>query len=328
MKNRLHDAPVKIIQILPVDNKDTSKQPLKPADFSFFKRMTQACREAAGWVLRGGSPIAEERQPERESHQAGTAVNEPAPLLESPNSAVRPSDVQQPEMPHSMVDLSAPACRTNIVVRDLALLPEIDREPTEPSEPINNPHFSLTDLRHRLESTKTAIAGQWRREKEQIAAVKVLTIQRLVSSTEAARLSLSVARLRLSRSGTTMPRLLTGKISQMTKTTRRNKRKAGQEAGQELSHEIEVTKATLLAQQQALENVTVQLNAVQKELARHKSMLAGLMTQVEAIDLKIVQTIQTPAYRKPRLNADPGHPRRPLGKKHGLSVERSREQGA
>ena len=312
MKNRIHDAPVKIIQILPVDN-DTSKQPLKPADFSFFKRMTQSCREAAARVLKGGSSIAEEEQPERVLDHAGT---------ELPNCAVPPLAVQTPDIPRS-ADSSAPVGRTNIVVSDLALLSEIDLDPAEHQEPVQLSHFSFTDLRQRLMSTKTALEAQWRREKERIAAIKAVAIQRLACSTEAARLSLSVARLRLTSTGTTMPRLLTGKISQMTKTTRRNKRKAGQEAGQQLSHEIEVTKATLLAQQQALENVTVQLNAVQKELARHKSMLAGLMTQVETIDLKIVQTIQAPAYRKPRLNVDPSHPTRPLAKKNGLSIERS-----
>ena len=44
MKNRVHDAPVKMIQILPVDN-HSSRQPLKPADFSFLKRNVQAFRE-------------------------------------------------------------------------------------------------------------------------------------------------------------------------------------------------------------------------------------------------------------------------------------------
>ncbi|HJU05767.1 MAG TPA: hypothetical protein VJ692_11505 [Nitrospiraceae bacterium] len=351
MKNRVHDAPVKIIQILPVDN-NSSNQPLKPADFSFFKKLIQACRQTVTRTTAIPSPkdLAQEQEaeprpadhasmgkPGGEIFNAVVETSSEVPVQRSDTMSGMPPGLEWPDR--------APA----IVVRDIIVIRDQPPPPppveVTPVEPIHTEAGDMdlpaqpSDVRHRLEAVKARIAGRWHRGKERIALLRTALMAKIFSVAQAVRQSLATVRPAFKRRWDAAShgvvrrtRHLERRVHKMTtraallEAKNDAKKDETESVARELTHELEITKSTLLAQQQALENVTVQLNAVQKELARHKHLLGGLMTQVEAVDLKIVRTLHSTAPRKSKSNADAGQARRASAKKESPAVERSREQ--
>jgi hypothetical protein len=344
MKNRVHDAPVKIIQILPVDN-NSSNQPLKPSDFSFFKKLVDALRQTVVRATAAPQPkeVGQEHSPtDQTAIVASSEEVRSGPMYEQSEVPVQRSDTLSGMPPGPEWPDRAPG----IVVRDIVAIQHqpspVDVTPPEPIEmdPVEmDPATPSPGVRQRLEAAKAMIAGRWCREKEQIALFRAAVLAKVYPAAETVWQSLVTAPGAYLRKWGTAPRGIMRRTRHLERRVRKittqasvleakndDKKEDTENAARELTHELEVTKSTLLAQQQALENVTVQLNAVQKELGRHKHMLAGLMTQVEAVDLKIVRTLHPPASRKSKSSADPSQPRRASTKKSGLTVERSREQ--
>lgn len=344
MKNRVPD-PVKMIQLLPVDN-GLSKQPLiPPPDFSaFIKKLIQAFRQPAAWMMKTGHQLKSILQRNRALDQLTTPVEEDrgqahtGPAQESSTSPLQWTDTD-PVRPAPVWADRPP----DIVVNDLVVL---QRQPSLPitTDPANliADHIDddartprLVDVRRRVETVKAAIVAQWLREKEQIGSIMTPTraklplyLERMQQSFRAARIEFlhqcgAIARFVRKYAGRMFTRLQA--VADQREEKGQTQWTAARDLAQNLTHELEVTKATLLAQQQALENVAVQLSAVQKELARHKNLLAGLMSQVDALDLKIVGAAQTPAPRKSKATTEAGQPKRASTKKD-LTDERSREQ--
>ncbi len=345
MKNRVPD-PVKMIQLLPVDN-ELSKRPLMPRpDFSaFIKRLIQAFRQAAARMMKTIHQLTESiQQRNRDLDQLTTPMIEedqgqlhPGPAQESARSPLQRTDTDSMLAP---VWADRPQ---DIVVKDLVVLQPQPSLPitTDPANLIadhideNVTTAQLVDVRRRFETVKAAIVAQWLREKEQIASIMTPMLAKVPPRLERTQQSLravrtefperwrAVTRFVRQRAGQTFTRLQA--LSDQRQERGEAQSTAARDLAQDLTHELEVTKATLLAQQQALENVAVQLTAVQKELARHKNLLAGLMSQVEALDLKIVGAAQTPTPRKSKVTTEAGQPKQASAKKD-LTVERSREQ--
>ncbi len=345
MKNRVPD-PVKMIQLLPVDN-ELSKQPLIPRpDFSaFIKRLIRAFRQAAAWMMKTVHQLTESiTQRNRALDQVTTPMIEehqgqrhPGPAQESARSPLQRTDTDS-VMPAPMRADRPP----DIVVKDLVVLqPQPSLPLTTDTASLIADHIDedvttaqLVDVRRRLETVKAAIVAQWLREKEQIASIMTPMLAKVPAHLERTQQSLRAARTEFphrlravtrfvrQRTGQTFTRLQA--LADQRQERGEAQSTAARDLAQDLTHELEVTKATLLAQQQALENVAVQLTAVQKELARHKNLLAGLMSQVEALDLKIVGAAQTPTPRKSKVTTEAGQPKQASAK--DLPVERSREQ--
>ena len=355
MKNRVHDAPVKMIQILPVDN-HSSHQPLKPADFSFLKRIVQAFRETITKATEFGR--RQDPTPAEALHETAVPDQAPAPREEEsrePQAAgpaveqcEHPVRADQPALPVQRSDTIGPSAFSHgwddrapdIVVSDIVAIQDSSVPDEPPALESSAADASTSDpqdpqeVQRRFETMRMRIAGQWRREKEQIASARTAVLAAWRPRVEAVRRSLLEARVAILHRWGTIMHAMTRRGRQIDRRLRKmaahsaaaaDRRGAhaggNQSAAREVTHELEVTKATLLAQQQALENVTVQLNAVQKELARHKSMLAGLMTQVEAVDLKIARAIHPPGARKPKSTME-GAQKRVPAKMPALAVER------
>lgn len=356
MKSRDYDTPVKIIQILPVDNK-LSKQPLKPQrplDFSSMGRpVVEVSRQAAAWMKAASIRVREEI----ERHVSTTG---PIPMTSSGAGSEETASsgaqlktveaVRQPAMPERL---------PNIVVCDLVPIdvfpPTCEFEP----DPVERAIQPAGEAHHRrILHQKAGLVERWLYERDEIDVVRTAALERVRSFGDAVRQTLVGARRGLLKTWPALAAIFSRPKPQTVEIAALDPDRT---VVQELTHELIVTKTTLLAQHHALENVSVQLSAVQKELARHKHLLSGLVTQVEAVDLKIVRTTQVTArrtrlaeesgpeackaYQQPRVQSafeggeplpeadptrtKPASPRRPLAKKPALGAgERAREHRA
>jgi hypothetical protein len=247
MRKRPDDNPVKIIQLLPVDNEPTNR-PIKRPD-PVFRRIL------AAWRRFFARAAESDRQVFEQCRRASSFI------VESPHRVDAGSNSER------HVDLS----KSDAISESSRAI--VERPPDSAQEP---------GVLSRLEARRSAMLARW---SQRLDGARMSTIATMHSWKDATR-----------RSIIKLPVMLlgrTGRIAHSRDTRQRHRPWLPKLAwNKQLKKDLHVMQATLLAQQQALENTTAEVHAVQKELAAQRQALAELIRQIQALEGKVVHLFE------------------------------------
>jgi hypothetical protein len=309
MRNRLDENPVKIIQLLPVDN-EPAKRPIRRLNpVRFFRRLRIACLRMVNRLTEGMRGLMERQR---------RFVTDVAGRIDALTSGTRPNKRLGPPPGSPCAKKPGETDGQPTSVHGRAVEPDaVAFAPSEQAaeEGLPSPASPCPPARlDRLDAAKAAVSSGLSYRLDRFNAAKASTVAALRSWKNAAVQKMVGTRVRLAdHTGRAVRTIDSNLRSFCTPPWTRHMRK-----------ELDVTRAALLAQQQALENTTTQVHAMQKELAAQKHVLTDLVKQIQGLEAKIAQLAQPPTPQKPRESSEPASPRRVLAKK-SAAAERSRE---